>query len=729
MNRIHSSLWNDTAQAVVAVSENTRGTGKKPSTGQRGSNARFVVQALSAGLMLAFGGAAYALPQGGVVAAGSASIASGTSSTTITQTTANAVINWQSFSIGTGQAVQFIQPGTSSVTLNRVLGADPSSILGSLSANGNVFLLNPNGVLFGGGASVNVGGLVASTLGMSDTNFMAGQYALNNTGGTGTVLNQGTITAADGGYVALLGRNVSNQGVISARMGTVVLASGNAMTLDLGGDGLLNVSVTQGAVNALVDNGGLIRAPGGHVLLTAQGAGNLLQTVVNNTGVIEAQTLANRNGQILLLADMQTGTVNAGGTLDASAPNGGNGGFIETSAAHVNVLDNVRVTTAAPAGLMGTWLIDPQDFIIGAGGNISGATLSGQLVTNNINIVTQPGPGNGDIFVNEAVSWTASGGPTTLTLTAARDVNINAAVTAVDGNFAVCCGRDINVNAAVTTTRGSILMNAGGNINQNAAITVVDGNLEMCAANDVNINRAITLTRGTSDPTRSLGLPLGLTLRADSDGTGPGVAGGTVVFSPTAPMVTVTGPNAPVNIFYNPISYTSPSDFSNKFTLTGGATLTQQMLVFPELSTTFSGSSAASFTGLKGNPAGVFLIADPGSTATFDSTGAGINKTVSFTGYRLGGPNAAQFALAASCCSPVAGKTTGALLPSFPLIASAGLASLNFYGGELMPGRLPSYAEGDIYLPVGAAVDSPLPVELAPEKYVAPRYAPRPQRN
>lgn len=723
MKSTHTSMDNDTVQTVAWNAR--QGEARRSSSTSRGT-ACFAVKALSAGVMLAFGVSVHALPQGGVVAAGTASIAGGSSNTTITQTTANAVINWQSFSIGAGQAVQFIQPGANAVTLNRVLGADPSSIMGSLSANGQVFLLNPNGVLFGSGSSVNVGGLVASTLGISDASFMAGQYALSNTGGTGTVLNQGTLTAAEGGYVALLGRDVKNQGVISARMGTVLLAAGNAMTLDLGGDGLLNVSVTQGAVNALVDNGGLIRAAGGRVLLTTQGAGNLLQTVVNNTGVIEAQTLSSRSGQILLLGDMQSGTMNVGGTLDASAPNGGNGGFIETSAANVRIGDGVRVTTAAPGGLMGTWLIDPQDFIIGAGGNISGATLSGQLVTNNINIVTQLGPGNGDIFVNQAVSWTASGAPTTLTLTASRDVNINAAVTAVDGNFAVCCGRDINVNGAISITEGSLLLSAGRNVNQNAAITVTDGNLAMCAANDVNINRAITLTRGTSDPTRSLGLSLGMTLRADTDGSGPGVAGGTIVFSPTAPLVTVDGPNAPVNLFYNPISYTSPSDFSNKFTLTDSL-LTQKMLVFPEVVSSFGG--AVSLAGLKGNPANVSLIADPGNTATFDTFDAGVNKTVSFTGYRLGGPDAARFALASSCCSPVAGKTTGSLLPSFPLVAGASLALLNFYGGELIPGGVPSYGEGDLYLPVGEAIESPKVTELEPEKYIAPRYAPRPQRN
>src|SRR4051812_39818789 len=166
--------------------------------------------------------AAHAAPFGGVVAAGGAGIASTGTRTTITQTTSSAVINWQGFGVAAGESVRFQQPGSSSVTLNRVLGPDPSAIFGSLSANGKVFLVNPAGVLFGPGASVNVGGLVASTLNITDGDFMGGRYPFSG-GGRGAVVNQGTITA-DGGYVALLGTEVSNHGVISARLGSVALA-------------------------------------------------------------------------------------------------------------------------------------------------------------------------------------------------------------------------------------------------------------------------------------------------------------------------------------------------------------------------------------------------------------------------------------------------------------------------------------------------------------------------
>lgn len=623
---------------------------------------------LSAALLLAMATTAQAAqPTGGVVTTGAATIDQTDRSTVVTQTTQNASINWQTFNIGAGESVQFVQPGVESIALNRVLGSDPSVILGSLSSNGRVFLLNPNGVLFGKGSSVNVGGLVASTMNISDADFQAGRYAFTGAG-DGSVVNQGSITAGDGGYVALMGRTVGNQGVIVARLGTVALAAGEAVTMDVAGDGLLNMAVSTGAVSALAENGGLIRADGGRVLMTAQAAGDLLHTTVNNTGVVQARTLENRGGTILLLGDMQSGTVNVGGTLDTSATSGGDGGFIETSAATVMVDAGVRVDTHASQGRTGNWLIDPQDFTIGSapGDNIAGSTLSAQLVTSNVEISTAgAGTENGDIFVNDALSWTASSDPTTLTLTADRNVDINAAITATNGNLEVCCGQDINVDAAITTTNGSVLLAAGRDINQNADITVTDGNLMMCAADDVMVSAAITLTRGTNDPTRSLGLPEGLTLSADTDGTGPGIEGGTVVFDSLAPPTTVTA--APVSIYYNPESYTAPTDYATRFTLTEGAALQQFMLVFAAGGDKpFDGNTTTTLSGLKNSPDGVTLVAGPGASAEYDSPEAGADKGITFTGYTLAGTGAGAYALPVNCCGPVVAHTTGTIAAAPP---------------------------------------------------------------
>ncbi|MBG6076720.1 filamentous hemagglutinin N-terminal domain-containing protein [Polaromonas sp. CG_9.11] len=686
MNLIHRSIWNDQTGTFVAVSENTRSAGKKISscTSAAGGSASFSLKILAVSLVMACGAGVQAQPVGGVVSAGSASIGGTAGHMTITQTTPNVAINWQSFGIQAGQSVQFVQPSSSSVALNRVIGADPSIILGSLTANGKVFLVNPNGILFGQGASVNVGGLVASTLAISDANFMARNYQFSGAG-AGAVVNQGTINAADGGYVALLGANVSNQGIIAAQLGTVALAAGNAVTLDVAGDKLLRVTVDQGAVNALVDNGGVIRADGGQVLMTTQAAGSLLSNAVNNTGVVQAQTLQNVNGTIMLMGGMANGTVNVAGTLDASAPAGGNGGFIETSAASVKIASGVKVTTEAAQGKTGTWLIDPQDFTIGSlsTDNISGTTLSALLVTNSVTISTATGndvmvagtppvtslytatPGNGDIHVNDAIAWSASSNPTTLTLLAKGNVNINKPITATNGNLAVCCGRDVNVKlgADITTTNGSVLLSAGNDINLIGALSTTNGNVTMCAANDVNIQGKITLTHTTSIiPGQSLGLPLGLVLSAGYGASAPG-AGGTVVFAPLAPAATVT--NAPTTIYYNPVAYTTPTDYSGNII---GAAPIQHMLVFAQGQDKIAdGTTTATVASLKGSPVGdVTLVAGPGSTANFATPDVGVNKTITLTGYSLGGADANRYALAVPCCGPVVSTTTANITAVVP---------------------------------------------------------------
>jgi filamentous hemagglutinin family protein len=382
------------------------------------------------------------LPSGGQVTNGSASIAVNGSHMDVNQASQNASLNWQTFNIGENAQVDFHQPNASAVAVNRIADPNGSQIMGRLNANGQIYLINPNGVLFGQGSQVNVGGLVASTLDISDADAASGKRTFSSIANesNGTIVNQGTLTAADGGYIALLGGQVSNQGVIQARLGTVALAAGDKIILEFAGDKLLNVQVDKGALQALAENKQLIQADGGTVVMTAKAADALLSTVVNNEGVIEARTVENKSGVIKLLGDMDSGTVNVGGTLDASvlpSPSGSgaggkgaDGGFIETSAAHVKIADDAKITTAAaPHGKSGTWLIDPVDFTIAAGSagltmsGIGADTLSTSLGLTNVNIATNAGTGgNGDIFVNSAVSWSAN----ELKLTAHRNININA---------------------------------------------------------------------------------------------------------------------------------------------------------------------------------------------------------------------------------------------------------------------------------------------------------------
>ncbi|AYM75696.1 filamentous hemagglutinin N-terminal domain-containing protein [Janthinobacterium agaricidamnosum] len=476
MNRIYRSIWNQATGAYAAVSENVKSAGKRSMPGCSGSGAHFALTGMAAALMLGYGSLALAGPAGGTVVAGQATINGAPGATVIRQGSQNAVINWASFNIGKGESVQFQQPNSNAVALNRVLGGDGTTILGNLSANGKVFIVNPNGILFGQGASVNTAGLVASTLDISNADFMAGKYQFSGNG-TGKVLNQGSISAP-GGYVALLGAHVSNEGTIQALLGFVALAAGKAITLDVAGDGLLNVAVNAGAVGALVNNGGLIQADGGSVVLTAQAAGDLLKTAVNNTGVIEAHTIATRGGTIKLLGDMQSGTVNAAGTLDASASDGGNGGFIDTSAAHVKIDDALKVTTASSKGLAGTWLIDPTDFNIAvSGGDMTGAFLSNSLKSGNVQIQSVSGGSGtqGNINVNDNINWTAN----KLTLTAQNNININKAMRGAGtaslaleyGQSGVAAGNlsTYNVKAEVDLPSGN---NFSTKLGSNGSVTV-----------------------------------------------------------------------------------------------------------------------------------------------------------------------------------------------------------------------------------------------------------------
>ncbi len=263
------------------------------------------------------------LPTGASVVSGVASLQQTGANLTITQSSQQLITNWQTFNIGSDASVRFVQPSASSVALNRVQSADPSAIYGSLSSNGQVFLLNPAGVIFGSSARVDVGGLVASSLELSDAGFLAGRHAFEKTGGAAGawVVNAGQIRTAEGGYVAFLAPRVENQGTISAAQGTVALVAADKVSLNFDGPRLINFTVDQGAVDAQVKNSGLLQASGGAVLLSARAADSLTQSVVNQSGVIEASSLTTKGGRIVLEGDALT--LAAGSRTEATGPTGG----------------------------------------------------------------------------------------------------------------------------------------------------------------------------------------------------------------------------------------------------------------------------------------------------------------------------------------------------------------------------------------------------------------------
>jgi len=286
-----------------------------------------------------------ALPTGGRVVGGQASISQSGAALTIQQSTPRAAINWQSFNIGASGSVVFSQPSASSVALNRVVGADPSQIFGRLSSNGQVFLTNPNGILFARGAQVDVGGLLASTLSMTTDDFLSGRYLLRGDGASGSIINQGTLRSLPKGYVALIAPNIQNEGVIEANRGTAALVAANAATVDFMADGLIRIRVDEGALNAEIANSGAIRANGGEVLLTAKALGSLGRAVVNNSGVIEARTAEDVNGVIRLGG----GEVYVDGRLDAGSDTGG-GGSIKVLGDKVALIGTAQLDASGETG-------------------------------------------------------------------------------------------------------------------------------------------------------------------------------------------------------------------------------------------------------------------------------------------------------------------------------------------------------------------------------------------
>ena len=467
MNRIYRLAWNRALGCFVPASEVTpcRGKGSSGRSGRAIYGGKRGATALAAAAILSVSGlAARAGPTGGKIIAGSGTITQSGTVINISQASQNLSLNWATFNIAPRETVNFVQPSVSAIAVNRILDTNGTQILGHLNANGQVYLINPNGILFGRGAQVNVGGLIASTLDVSDAALNGNTKSFSGTG-SGSVVNEGTITAVNGGSVVLLGNRAGNTGVITAELGTVALGAGRAATLTFNGDTLVHMQIDRSVLNSVAQNGGLLHADGGRVIMSAGAKDTLLASVVNNTGVIEARTVDNQGGTITLLGGMAAGTVQVGGTLDAIAPNGGRGGAIETSAAHVEVADNAKVSTSSSAGLYGSWLVDPQDFTVAAsGGDISGAALSNSLATTAVVLQSSAGAtaGSGDVNVNDTVSWSAN---TTLTLTASNNVNVNATVTAT-GNTA---GLIINPNTAngseIASGTGTFQLNKGASIN------------------------------------------------------------------------------------------------------------------------------------------------------------------------------------------------------------------------------------------------------------------------
>ncbi|PIT81891.1 YDG domain-containing protein [Limnohabitans sp. 15K] len=346
-----------------------------------------VLTASCALVTLAWAGpvATSALPTGGQVAQGAASISQSGAVMNITQSTSKAVVNWNTFDIGQNAKVNIVQPGADAVMLNSVTSANPSQILGQLNANGQVVLVNPNGVLFGKDGSVNASSFTASTLGITDANFMAGNQQFERNGSTATVVNQGRINTT-GGYVALLGASVSNEGQINTQGGTAYLAAAETVKIPVSGSGRIKLELSPSRINAAVANGktGTIVTEGGQVYMQATSLSTMVASIIQSgsidaTGVqggavhlladggqikVSGSITANstqimsKGGDIIIGRDTESGVL-AKSTDASGAKLESKGGFVETSGGYLEV-DGISVKAK-------DWLLDPTNIRIVSG--------------------------------------------------------------------------------------------------------------------------------------------------------------------------------------------------------------------------------------------------------------------------------------------------------------------------------------------------------------------------
>ncbi|WP_074173734.1 two-partner secretion domain-containing protein, partial [Caballeronia calidae] len=529
--RVMPLLWGD-GQVPLAgggvMAGGARGEKRGARRARRAARG-FYVRAVMAAVWMLSGKVVQAqpvLPVAPQVVSGQASIQVNGSHMTVTSAP-NTAINWKSFSIGAGNSVNFEQQSASSQVFNRVTGTDPSNILGSLSSNGKVWLINPNGILFGKDAQVNVAGLVASTLDITPQAFLAGQATF--AGGETRLVNEGNIRALGGG-VYLIGAAVTNTGRVSAEGAAAVLAAGHTVSIanidtpnvylqvdaarvegvssQVNNSGVISAGAGRAILQAgVVNQAGLVQAnrleaggKGGEVWLLAServnlGAGSETQakgdagggsvlvggdyqgkgvlphaqvTYMDPTAVIDASAQTQgAGGRVVLWSDQATGFF---GRINAQGAGTGSGGEVETSS-HENLTANgqVRTNGGKLGGAAGNWLLDPADVVIASttsNETLSGATWTPTAATGTINVAS----------INSALS---SGSNVTVVTSGASgglgNITVNASISKTAGSDATLALRADNnlfVNAPIASSVGALNVTLAAGLSSNGMVSV-----------------------------------------------------------------------------------------------------------------------------------------------------------------------------------------------------------------------------------------------------------------
>ncbi|HQT43771.1 MAG TPA: filamentous hemagglutinin N-terminal domain-containing protein [Halothiobacillus sp.] len=553
-----------------------------------------------------------ALPTGAQIVSGNASVTSSGSQMQVNQTSEQAVVDWNSFNVGAQAGINFSQPNSAAVILNRVTSNTPSQIYGSLTANGQVFLVNPNGVYFGAGSHVDVGGLVASTMTISNSDFNNGSYHFVANSANG-IANDGSITA---GNIALIAPAVTNNGSLDATTGSVGLASGGIVDLVFGDNQNMSIAVSEASVAAAIHNNGAIRAPNGSAILTGAAAQSLVTQIVNApsgagalVSVNGVPTLVSNNGSVqaqnINIDSGANGGVSISGTLNASSSKG-NGGSValtgkdvalgSTSVVNANgatgggtilvgggwrgapgtaqskfvTIDKGAKLTAdavssGPGGRIVAWsdVTNPASNTI-VHGTLSAASANGvggyietsghSLDVSGVSVNTKGSAGQNGQWLLDPYNITISAGPVS------GDAFSASPYTPTTGDSTILASDIINAlstsNVLIDTGNSTSAGASIGDITVNAAITgTFTNDLTLNAANDINVNAAIQ-NSGTGAINLTAGNNINVGSTSGTTLAAVGSAGGTTTVTAGNDINVIGGSSAPAQIGFN---YTSTS--------------------------------------------------------------------------------------------------------------------------------------------------------------------------
>jgi filamentous hemagglutinin family protein len=617
--RSYKTVFSKRLGELVAVGEHASSHGKANGAGSGGgagaSGTWAYIAALSASfalVSLAWAAPAInALPTGGQVVQGAASMSQTASQMTIHQASQRAAINWQSFDIGAAAKVNVVQPNAQSVLLNRVVGQSPSQIFGQLNANGHVILVNPNGVLFGKDGSVNAASFTASTLGISDANFMAGNMVYERNGSTAGIVNEGTITTAPGGYVALLGASVSNQGQIDTRGGNAFLGAADTIKVPVSSTGRIKLELTAADMNATVSNTGSIITQGGQVYMQALALNRAAAQIIQSGSI---DTTGEQGGAVNLLAD--GGLIRLSGSIKANSNNGtaggdiyigrdkdtnvlaavgdasganleSKGGFVETSGDHLKT-DGITVRAK-------DWLLDPDNI------DITGDAIAATA-------------GYSKIKASDIAAALNAGTSVTVATTAAHQSNqpVYSDAAGSGAGSAVSGDGNILVNAAIvktTATAATLTLSADNGITVNQRIGRASGDT---SSNSLTVN--MTALGNASTVTNSSGITLNNVIDAGSGN------------------VTLAGTNKNTNGSSRGVTFANNSGITaNTITVTGTATgaaeWNQGVFFHGTSSIRATGTGSSLISGISSSTAAAInsaVVFNDGSNVTLDGGTGGL---------------------------------------------------------------------------------------------------------